>query len=57
MIALDAPAGRTNVRCVSGCTLLGARDLPNKYAGRIKGYFFECEGKRCKAQVAGWLLE
>lgn len=58
MIAIDAPAGSTRIQCVSGCELVGARDLENPNAGRMKSYGYECGGtseSRCKARVAGWL--
>jgi hypothetical protein len=60
MIAIDAPAGRTRIECLSGCSLLGARDLPNAGAIRIKAYWYECSGggvQRCGAQVAGWRVD
>lgn len=59
MIAIDAPVGETRVECVSGCELIGGRDLPNPNAGRLKVYGYGCSGRnvrRCTAQVAGWLV-
>jgi hypothetical protein len=35
MMAIDAPVGETRVECVSGCELIGARDLGNPNAGRL----------------------
>jgi hypothetical protein len=57
MIAIDAPVGETRVECVSGCTLMGARDLENPNASRMRTYTYGCSGRdvrRCGAQVAGW---
>ena len=57
MIAIDAPVGRTRVECLSGCRLMGARDLPNSNATQMKVYSYGCSGvnvQRCGAQVAGW---
>ena len=57
MIAIDAPAGETRVECLSGCKLVGARDLPNPRAGFMKVYSYSCSGvsvQRCEAKVAGW---
>ena len=57
MIAIDAPAGETRVECISGCSLMGARDLPNARASRMKVYSYGCSGRdaqRCGARVAGW---
>ena len=59
MIAIDAPVGETRVECVSGCELMGARDLGNPNAGRLKVYAYGCRGRnvrRCTAQIAGWLV-
>ena len=59
MIAIDAPVGETRVECVSGCKLMGARDLGNSNAGRLTAYTYRCRGRnvqRCRAQVAGWLI-
>ena len=59
MMAIDAPVGETRVECLSGCELMGARDLGNPNAGRLKVYAYGCSGrnvKRCKAQIAGWLV-
>ena len=57
VIAIDAPAGQTSVECVSGCKLIGARDLPNSNAQLMKVYSYSCSGagvQRCGAQIAGW---
>lgn len=59
MIAVDAPAGNTRIQCVSGCVLVGARDLENPNAGPTETYQYTCGGSsesRCKARVAGWLV-
>ena len=59
MIAIDAPVGETRVECVSGCELMGARDLGNPNAGRLTVYAYSCSGnsaRRCRAQIAGWLV-
>lgn len=58
MLAIDAPAGETRVECVSGCKLMGARDLGNPNALRSMVYTYRCSGRnvqRCGAKVAGWL--
>jgi len=60
MLAIDAPVGETRVECVSGCKLLGARDLRNPNAGRMLVYSYSCGGQtvnRCEARVAGWLTK
>jgi hypothetical protein len=60
MIAIDAPVGQTRVECISGCRLMGARDLPNRTAGTMKVYSYRCSGRnvqRCGAQVAGWRVQ
>jgi hypothetical protein len=60
LIEVDAPAGKTRIECVSGCELLGAKDLGNSQAGRFKVYEYGCGGpvgQRCRARVAGWLLK
>ena len=60
MIAIDAPAGQTRVECLSGCRLMGARDLPNNSATTMKVYAYQCSGpsvRRCGAQVAGWRVQ
>lgn len=60
IIAIDAPVGQTRVECVSGCRLVGAKDLPNPSAGLMKVYSYGCSGgsvQRCGAQVAGWRVQ
>ena len=60
MIVIDAPVGETNVECMSGCRLMGARDLGNPNASRMRVYSYGCSGanvKRCEANVAGWLIQ
>ena len=57
VIAIDAPVGETRIECLSGCRLMGARDLPNPNAVRMKAYSYGCGGgkvQRCGAHVAGW---
>ena len=59
MIMIDAPVGETRVECLSGCELMGARDLGNPNAGRLTVYTYGCRGRkvqRCGARVAGWLV-
>ena len=59
MLAIDAPVGETRVECVSGCELMGARDLGNPNAGRLTVYGYGCSGRnvqRCRARIAGWLV-
>jgi hypothetical protein len=58
VIAIDAPVGETRVECMSGCTLMGARDLGNPNATQMKVYDYGCSGaQRCEAKVAGWLVQ
>lgn len=60
LIAIDAPAGQTRLECISGCELLGARDLESPSAGPTATYQFSCSGSsaaRCMARVAGWLVK
>ena len=60
IVAIDAPAGNTRVQCVSGCELLGARDVESAGAGRMQTYEYGCSsapGGRCMARVAGWLVK
>jgi hypothetical protein len=57
LLEIESPAGMTTVRCISGCLLVGSRDLGNPNAHRMKRYFFTCEGAsvtRCGARAAGW---
>jgi hypothetical protein len=57
-LAIDAPAGRTSVVCVKGCTLQGGRDEGNPSNRPVPNYFYECSGatvKRCSARVNGWV--
>lgn len=60
MIAIEAPVGQTRIECLSGCRLVGARDLPNSRAMQMKVYSYECSGRdtqRCAARVAGWRVQ
>jgi hypothetical protein len=57
-LAIEAPSGRTIVRCVRGCTLQGGRDEGNPNNAPTENYWFECQGastQRCSATVNGWL--
>jgi hypothetical protein len=59
MLSIEAPAGETKLECVSGCQLIGARDVGNPNAGRMKSYTFSCSGPgshRCKGAAGGWLV-
>jgi hypothetical protein len=59
MLLIDAPAGETRIECVSGCRLIGARDLENPNADQMKAYSYFCEGinvKRCSARAGGWVV-
>ena len=59
MLAIDAPVGETRIECVSGCRLIGARDLANPNADQMKAYSYSCEGvnvQRCSARTGGWLV-
>ena len=60
MIEVTAPSGDTSVECISGCVLIGERDLDNPEAGPLKIYGYSCSGlgvQRCKARAAGWLMK
>lgn len=60
VLKIDAPAGETRIECVSGCEFIGARDLGNPNAGRMKSYTYGCRGEgvqRCPGKVAGWVVE
>jgi hypothetical protein len=57
-LAIEAPSGRTMVKCVRGCTLQGGRDEGNPNNAPTENYEFECQGAsslRCSATVNGWL--
>lgn len=55
-LAVDAPVGTTNVECVRGCALQGARDAGNPNAQTLVKYTFSCSGQeRCSARVNGFL--
>ena len=60
VIAIDAPGGETSVQCVSGCKLVGSRDVDNPNAGFMTMYRYACGAQgvgRCRASVAGWLAQ
>jgi hypothetical protein len=58
MISIDAPVGETRIECVSGCQLIGARDVGVPSAGRMKSYTFSCtDPHRCKGAAGGWLVK
>jgi hypothetical protein len=54
-LRIEAPEGRTMVKCVRGCTLLGSRTNTNSTP--TQDYWFECKGAPggCGATVNGWL--
>lgn len=57
-LAIEAPSGRTIVKCVQGCTLQGGWDEGNPHNIPTTKYWFECSGahdQRCSATVNGWL--
>ena len=57
-LAIEAPAGRTTIKCVRGCTLQGGRDEGNPNNQPSENYWFECQGgsvQQCNATVNGWL--
>ena len=55
-LAVDAPVGTTNVECLRGCALQGARDSGNPNAQTFVKYTFSCSGQeRCSARVNGFL--
>jgi len=56
MLSIEAPVGETRIECVSGCQLIGARDVGVPSAGRMKTYTFSCTGShRCKGSAGGWV--
>ena len=58
MLSIEAPMGETRIECVSGCQLIGARDVGVPSAGRMKSYTFSCTGThRCKGAAGGWLTQ
>jgi hypothetical protein len=55
-LTIDAPGGRTMVKCVRGCTLQGGQDEGNPNNRPRPQYSFECSGvTQCSATVNGWL--
>ncbi len=56
-LRIDAVAGRTEVQCVRGCGLIGARDIPNPGATEMRTYGFDCNSRngRCQANVVGFI--
>lgn len=57
VLEISAPMGETQVSCISGCSLIGMRDIEIPNAGKMKNYVFSCSGgadQPCQAQVAGW---
>lgn len=56
-LRIEAPSGRTTVKCVQGCTLQGGRDEGNPNNIPTREYWFECSGNLggCGATVNGWL--
>jgi hypothetical protein len=57
-LAIDAPVGRTTIRCVRGCTLQGGRDEGNPNNTPTPSYWYECRGSAlpsCGSTVNGWL--
>jgi hypothetical protein len=55
-LAIEAPGGRTTVKCVRGCTLQGGQDEGNPSNRPTPKYWFECSGvTQCSATVNGWL--
>ena len=49
MLSIDAPVGEARIECVSGCQLIGARDVDVPSAGRMKSYTFSCTTTRLAA--------
>jgi hypothetical protein len=57
-LAIEAPPGRTTIRCVRGCTLQGGRDEGNPNNTPTPEYWYECRGTAlpsCGSTVNGWL--
>lgn len=58
MLSIDAPAGETRIDCVSGCQLIGARDVGVPSAAPMKSYTFACtDPHRCKGAAGGWMVK
>ena len=56
-LRIDAPAGRTVVTCLRGCSLQGGNDEGNPNAATMSAYEMACRGEgvqRCPATVNGW---
>jgi hypothetical protein len=57
MLSIDAPVGETRIECLSGCQLIGARDVGVPSAGRMRTYTFSCtDPHRCKGAAGGWMI-
>lgn len=59
-LAIDAPLGRTTIKCVRGCVLQGGRDEGVPGNVPIRHYSYGCKGAeppRCSAIVNGWLKQ
>ena len=60
MLAIDAPVGETIVECVSGCGLIGAKDLGGGPNGAAKGVQLllrrswrpAMQGARCRLDIS-----
>ena len=59
VIVIDAPVGRTNVRCERGCTLAWAGRGVNPRAVPNGAFEYGCngDGRRCESgPIGGWLI-
>lgn len=58
-VRIDAVAGTTNVECVRGCRLIGARDVLNPEAAQARTWGFSCTSSagRCRGSVVGFLQQ
>ena len=57
-LAIEAPYGRTMVKCVRGCVLKDGHDEGHPNNSPTENYEFECRRaspQRCSATVNGWL--
>ena len=55
-LEIDAPVGKTTVKCIRGCVLQGGRDEGNAENLPVATYWFTCSGTsgRCRATTNGW---
>jgi hypothetical protein len=58
VIAVSAPEGATNIRCVRGCRLAWVERGLNPNATPMDSFDYQCRGpERCvSGQIGGWLV-